>query len=73
MSFHATQYYVLCMVQATILDLVTANRSSLGEYADHATNYASTISKVIVGLGAVVIVALLKSLVGPRRTQGQRV
>ena len=61
------------MVQATILDLVTTNRSSLGEYADHATNYASTISKVIVGLGAVVIVALLKSLVGPRRTQGQRV
>ena len=72
MSSHMTQYNVLCMVQATILDLVTANRSSLGQYADHATSYASTIAKVIVGLGAVVIVAFLKSLVGHRRPQEAR-
>ncbi len=54
-------------MQATILDLVTANRSSLGNYADHATNHASTLAKVIVGFGAVVIVAFLNSLLGRRR------
>ena len=55
------------LMQATILDLVTANRSSLGNYADHATNHASTLAKVIVGFGAVVIVAFLNSLLGRRR------
>ena len=54
-------------MQATILDLVTANRSSLGNYADHATHHASTLAKVIVGFAAVVIVAFLYSLLGRRR------
>ena len=54
-------------MQATILNLVTANRSSLGNYADHATNHASTLAKVIVGFGAVIIVAFLNLLLGRRR------
>lgn len=54
-------------MQATILDLTTSNRSSLGEYANHLEAYASTAAKIIVGLGAVVIIAFLNSLLGRRR------
>ena len=54
-------------LQAFILDTTTANRSSLGDYADHVATHASTASKVIVGLGAIIIVAFLNKLLGRRR------
>ena len=54
-------------MQATILDLTTSNRSSLGDYANHLEAYAATAAKVFVGLGAVVIIAFLNSLLGRRR------
>ncbi|DBA84212.1 TPA: hypothetical protein ACH3X2_006279 [Trebouxia sp. C0005] len=67
--FTAIKYigHLTAKLEATILDLVTANKSSLGNYADHATNHASTLAKVIVGFGAIVIVAFLNSLLGRRR------
>ncbi|KAL0027925.1 hypothetical protein WJX79_003037 [Trebouxia sp. C0005] len=62
--FTAIKYigHLTAKLEATILDLVTANKSSLGNYADHATNHASTLAKVIVGFGAIVIVATSANL-----------
>lgn len=59
--------HLTAKLEATILDLTTSNRSSLGEYANHLESYAATAAKVIVGLGAVVIIAFLNSLLGRRR------
>lgn len=55
------------VVQASILDIATTHRSSLGDHADHVIKHASTASRVMVGLGAVVIVAFLNKLLGRRR------
>lgn len=67
--FTAIKYvsHLTAKLEASILDVATTHRSSLGDHADHVIKYASIASRVMVGLGAVVIVAFLNKLLGRRR------
>lgn len=69
--FTAIKYvgHLTARLEAFILDLTTTHRSSLGDYANHVETHASTAAKVLVGLGAVVIVTFLNKILGGRRRQ----
>lgn len=59
------------VLQATILDLTSTHKSSLGASADHLTTYASVIAKAVIAFGAIAILALLQRL-RPRRANTNR-